>query len=138
VAELRATAWCSMSYWVATCPRPWCINTEWHGPGPVTGRVGGLGAEVFHCLRCGLSCPADWPDNRDDIERLLTVRPMPETRNWLPGETLEDLFLENVTHGLVDLDELAKGMPVAVNGRLSEPMRQLVAAGPGPLAIGGQ
>lgn len=135
--ELRAAAYASCGYWVATCPRPWCVNTEWYGPGPHTGRVGGLGDTLFHCLRCGLTCPADWPEQRADIEHLLAQRPMPETRNWLPGESLENLFAENATHGLVDLDELAKGLLLVIDGRLTGPARQLAAAGP-VLQIGGQ
>lgn len=37
---------------------------------------------------------------RRGIERLLMMRPIPYTRNWLPGETLTDLLAENIEHGI--------------------------------------
>lgn len=38
---------------------------------------------------------------RARIEALLLARADPSTRNWKPGETLDDLATENVAHGVV-------------------------------------
>lgn len=135
--ELRAVAFCDMGIWKAVCPRPWCVkNPEWYGPGPVTGRIGGLTRTAFHCMRCGLTCPADWPDNIADIERVLAQRPFSETRNWLPGETVDDLLMENAVHGLIRPDGLPGGPLTTGGGVLTDLGRQLVSSG--PPAIGGQ
>jgi hypothetical protein len=47
-----------------------------------------------------------WPDDVtvEAIEALLVRRPFPDTRNWLPHETITDLFVENVTHGVGGID----------------------------------
>lgn len=138
MAAVRAVVYCAQGTWVAVCPRPWCIrNPEWYGPGPVTGRVGGLTADTFHCLACGLVCPADWPTNRVDIDRVLAQRPFSLTRNWEPGETLADLIAENVAHGLVDPTGLPGGV-LAVGDVLTDLGRDLVTTGPQRLQIGGQ
>jgi len=41
-----------------------------------------------------------YPDEREEIERILLAREMAENQNWQVGETLEDLRRENVDHGL--------------------------------------
>jgi hypothetical protein len=84
--------------WVANCPAPDCSNAEHYGVDG--GYPGGLGREVFRCSYCGLLCPVQWPPLTADIERLLVMRPVPATRNWLPGETLLDLMVENLRHGI--------------------------------------
>lgn len=140
VTELRAAAYVSGGFWVACCPRPWCVSTEWYGPGPNTGRVGGLGREVFHCLRCGLHCLADWPDEADAIWRLLSQRPQAETRNWELGEHVGNLLAENITHGLIPDDQLERlnGMWL-LDGHLVGGVAQLVPAAMADLlTIGGQ
>lgn len=43
-----------------------------------------------------------WPDNYRDIEEPLLVRPNPATRNWLPYETVEQLWTENLSNGIPD------------------------------------
>ena len=64
---------------------------------------------VFYCPGCGTD--AQWrrvvmPDaaERAEIERLLLLRPgwhdKAPTRNWTPGNSLEDLRRENLEHGL--------------------------------------
>lgn len=40
------------------------------------------------------------PEKRKAIETLLSRRPNPDNRNWLPHESIQDLQNENVTHGL--------------------------------------
>lgn len=37
---------------------------------------------------------------RADIEKVLSFRPNPDNRNWLPGETPEMLKQENIAHGI--------------------------------------
>jgi hypothetical protein len=133
MSDLRATAYVSMGVWVAGCPRPWCIHADHCGPGPQTGRVGGLTLDLWHCFRCGLVCPADWPAAAADINALLAARPQPETRNWLPGETVEDLLAENAIHGLLPADGPSRVL--TSGGHLTQAGRELVTAG-GALAIG--
>jgi hypothetical protein len=134
MGELRAVVYMSWATWVAKCPRPWCVHADHYGPGPNTGRLGGLTKTAFHCLRCGLICPADWPPNAADIEVVLAQRPMYETRNWRPGEYLDDLIVENITHGLVDPAQIPAGLFV-YDDRLTDASRRMVTAA--PLAIGG-
>lgn len=51
------------------------------------------------CFTCGaihqVAPPKDWRD----IEAVLLARPEMTTRNYLPGETLDDLRAENFAHG---------------------------------------
>jgi hypothetical protein len=133
VVELRAIVYMYAGTWVAKCPRPWCIHADHAGPGPNTGRVGGLTEKTFTCLYCELVCDAVWPDNAEDIVRLLKQRPQVETRNWLPYETIEDLLTENITHGLIDPLSIPAGV-IALDGHLAPAVRQLAAVS--PLAIG--
>lgn len=91
---MKATVYVNWGRWLAKCPR--CPNAEAAGD-PVTG---GLTGDRFRCSMCGLRCPADWPPSVDDIWRLLCQRPNPATRNWEPGESLMDLFADNVAHGI--------------------------------------
>ncbi len=49
---------------------------------------------------CGHIIRIDWPGFRTELWRILAVRPDPITRNWLPGETVEDLKAENLLHGM--------------------------------------
>jgi|ETNmetMinimDraft_23_1059889.scaffolds.fasta_scaffold120158_2 hypothetical protein len=65
----------------------------------------------FWCLGCGnASVNFAWrhvrmPRERADIEAVLLRRPAARsdkaiTRNWLPGETLRELEMENASHGV--------------------------------------
>lgn len=98
----------SVGWWVAFCGRPFCVHAEWYGPSPNAG-VGGLTATHMMCPACGWAGPAHWPGPtlRRGIEQILADRPDPATRNWLPGETLADLTLENAEHGIAPVDALA-------------------------------
>lgn len=42
----------------------------------------------------------NYPDDADEISRVLNLRPARLNRNWGPPETLEDLKAENVTNGV--------------------------------------
>jgi hypothetical protein len=61
----------------------------------------------FFCTECsngaagGKWIAVVWPADREEIELALGQRPHPDNRNWLPGETIADLWLENAAHGVV-------------------------------------
>jgi hypothetical protein len=50
------------------------------------------------CTRCGRTYLVDFPAEREEIERLLLLRPERD-RNWEPGQTVEDLRRENEERG---------------------------------------
>ena len=53
------------------------------------------------CLNRGEpALPIEWPRERALIVELLTRRPDPATRNWLPGEPVDRLWQENREHGV--------------------------------------
>lgn len=89
--------------WIADCPRLalGCSNREHYGRDANTGHLGGLTDTSFRCAHCGLACRVEWPKDRAAIDALLAARPVPATRNWLPGEPLESLVAENMQHGLI-------------------------------------
>lgn len=84
--SLTALAFVNTSRWVAMCPR---CN-------------GGIAAWPEHddgcCLDCGAIVALVYPDDPTAGERVLSERPF-QFRNWLPGETVDALVAENVTHG---------------------------------------
>lgn len=79
--------------WIVDCP---CTGAEmvW------------LGHPIMWCASCGNRyCGGLWrqvelPEQRAEIERLLSVRPFPVNQNWEPGETIEQLAAENQERGL--------------------------------------
>jgi|1185.fasta_scaffold108400_2 hypothetical protein len=78
--------------WIVRCPAVYCWSAM-----AVT-----LGLPEFVCLgdgSCGEAAPIVWPRDPLAIATLLRMRPDPTTRNWLPGETLQDLVAENAAHG---------------------------------------
>lgn len=101
--------------WICKCPAGMCTNAV-----QVERRQ-----ERFECAgsgSCGWTSPIQWPADPDAIEMLLRRRPDAKTRNWLPGETLEDLLAENTAHGLfpleLDLDGPTTALMSTVNGRI--------------------
>lgn len=52
----------------------------------------------LHCGRCRVNIVI--PADRADIEAALNLRPLEETRNWKPPDTLADLLADNTAHGL--------------------------------------
>lgn len=119
--SLVAVAFMSWGKWVAHCPRPGCPNAEMFGRCD-DGSIGGLRGDHFECRiadyvdgikrvygGCGLKCEVEWPANIADLERVLLARPVPATRNWTPGETLEGLVKENLAHCIVPSDALNGG-----------------------------
>jgi hypothetical protein len=82
--------------WVAECPV--CPSAEHYGAEPVSGYVGGLTLKRFVCSHCGSEAKPKWPRNRKQIETILADRRLRGNRNWVPGETLEQLQAENELH----------------------------------------
>lgn len=112
---VRAVAIVNHGVWMARCPRPFCTNAERHGRDPKTGHAGGLDGATFRCSNCGLTCQSEWPEAVDDITWLLSLRPVPATRNWEPPETVLDLLIQNTDHGITPVPvEDAKGYPRAL------------------------
>lgn len=59
-----------------------------------------VGDAETRCWDCKSAIgPIRWPNDPAGIEAILSYRPDPATRNWEPGETLEDLLAENAAHG---------------------------------------
>jgi hypothetical protein len=65
-----------------------------------------LDEPLMMCSNCfngtvgGLWRRVELPGEMSQIEAALLVRPVPNNRNWRPGETVEDLIAENIEHGL--------------------------------------
>ena len=82
------------SNWVAKCPH--CPSQMFVQPG-----------EPFFCPDCAMQgndykpMTVVWPKKRQAIERVLLQRKDPLNRNWLIGETVDDLINENLEHGIV-------------------------------------
>lgn len=91
---LTAQAYVSHGRWVVDCP---------HGCG--SAQYASHSDLRFFCADCGNQgtgewVTVEWPADRDGIEAELLLRPDPATRNWRPGETVEQLAAENVERGL--------------------------------------
>lgn len=93
VQGVPAAAFVQDSSWVVGCP-----DCSEH----IVAQVG----EPLFCPNCcnvqnaGAPRPVIFPPNRGAIEAALLRRPVPATRNWLPGEPVEQLRAENAAHGL--------------------------------------
>lgn len=90
VVALRNMAYARVNWgrWVVDCQNPFCGSALMLRPG----------VPAFECWDCGTEQGVSWPSNWNDIQRLLLPR-APKFRNWHPGETLHDLFMENIEHG---------------------------------------
>lgn len=121
--NLVAIVHMSAGRWAAKCPRPFCTNAECFGRCD-DGSTGGLDGSNFRCRPeyggCGLVCTAQWPDPEaiPVIEQLLLARPVPATRNWLPGETPSHLMWENFEHGIVPESVFSKGIVTLVGNEV--------------------
>lgn len=76
--------------WVAECPAAEC--PEAHKVTPP--------ADLFKCGNCGATAAVTFPAGWPAISAVLALRPVPQTRNWTPPETVADLTAENATRGL--------------------------------------
>jgi hypothetical protein len=103
---VTAVAEANHGRWIAKCPRPFCTNAMQVWPGQ----------HDFQCLgadSCDIAADLTWPPDPEAIEQLLMMRPAVATRNWLPGETLQQLVAENAERGLLPVAwvELAQASP---------------------------
>lgn len=100
---MTTTAFVNEGRWVAFCADPDCQSAEqdW-GRRRVKpdGTPFGIVGNILFCGHCGQQSMVEFPPERQGITALLARRPVPETRNWRPGESLADLVGENVTHGV--------------------------------------
>lgn len=105
----------SWGRWVVDCAAPLCTSALTLGPDLLdeSGNIVryGLtwGRDTMRCWDCShVTAPIVWPRDPIAIQMMLIRRPDIRTRNWEPHETLDDLLVENVTHGLIprelDLD----------------------------------
>lgn len=84
--------------WIGDCPTDGCAGAEYVN----------LDELLFFCCECRNAAfdyhpiPVEAPAEkaRTQIEAYLVARPVPATRNWLPGETVKDLRSENRAHGI--------------------------------------
>jgi hypothetical protein len=55
--------------------------------------------QFFKCDNCGARAEIVVTKNMAAIDAVLSLRPIPQTRNWT-DETVESLLAENVAHGI--------------------------------------
>lgn len=97
---MKATAYVNHGRWIIDCPDDGChaglkaIDT-------------GIACDCMDEVVCdhpaiphGLAIDITYPDQQDEITRLLDLRPKRGNRNWTPGETVAELKAENVTHAV--------------------------------------
>lgn len=113
-------AFITKGMWVAACCRDGCANAEVI-PMPdenfeafrLKWPLNQCTPECFVCTNCGMQAPIVWPPNFRELMDPLALRPVPQTRNWLPanhplavrsgiphGQSVTDLWLENADHGI--------------------------------------
>lgn len=91
--------------WIVDCPCASAMAVE-------------VGAADVRCWDCGeVIGPIVWPPDPPAIAVILGYRPHRVNRNWLPGETLADLLMENIAHH-VEPPHLAE-LAAANGGQLS-------------------
>lgn len=99
VTDGEVVAYVNHGRWIAECPD--CAGAQ----------IVSEKERRFWCLNCGnATVNFAWrhvrmPQKRTAIETKLVLRPAARsdravTRNWLPGETVEDLQRENAEHGV--------------------------------------
>lgn len=90
--------------WIGDCDRPFCANAR-----RLTPRQ-----DLFCCNNCQQLSRVEWPPDPEGISDVLSLRPVPETRNWAPaghwqaiacgypdGQSIADLRDENREHEVV-------------------------------------
>ena len=86
--EACVNAYHNHGRWVADCSTPYCTEAHLVEPG-----------DVFTCGNCHTNHGAvAFPADKYLVDAALSRRIIPETRNWLPGETVDDLRAENAAH----------------------------------------
>lgn len=81
------------SQWVVECP--WCAGAIVVNPGSWY-----LCVECLNADNSGKVARIIDPPDRTEVERLLNLRPNFQNRNWLTGETVENIRAENIAHGI--------------------------------------
>ena len=105
---MNATAYVNHGRWIIDCPDEDCQAglkcSDWTIPETLlTGLVCDCMDEVVcdhPTIPHGLAIDITYPDERDEITAILNLRSKRANRNWYPGETVEELKAENVTHGV--------------------------------------
>lgn len=123
IVHAKPDARANWGRWVSECGGLHCRNAWQVEPGETS----------WACYLCGSVNDVRWPNDPAAIEYLLSLRPDVITRNWVPGETIQDLIAENALHGIgVPGVEPAPGeevvivdieMDMVVGGLLLEPVR---------------
>lgn len=91
---VAAPAFVNHNRWLAACPDCGSAVYVWRG------------YPTMVCLECwnagmgGRWRRVEWPGDLGAIEAALARRPIPQTRNWHPPESVDDLWRENQEHGL--------------------------------------
>lgn len=96
--SVTVDAYVNGSRWVCSCPDLACGGAE---------RVSFLSGVMFCCECRNAANGNDYiqvavpdADTREGIESALLVRPDWRTRNWQPGESIQDLLDENAAMGV--------------------------------------
>jgi hypothetical protein len=111
IAPGTTLAYVSAGRWVARCSSPHCdAAVEFNALKPP---ILPTFTPAYLCWECGHTTEVVWPaaEMLYGIERLLLLRPNPNTQNWLPGETLIDLQIENGAHGVYDFTRELEATP---------------------------
>lgn len=98
VLDVAAVARVDHSRWIADCPFDGCSGAEFVS----------FAEPVFFCCECRNETTGHVPvsvvmpdaETRAGVEEALLVRPVPDTRNWSPEESVDVLLVENVVHGI--------------------------------------
>lgn len=89
-------AYVNHNRWIAECPHcKWAIQV--------------VNETEMTCGNCHATDSIQYPNDRDAIDEVLSLRPNEENRNWYPYETLADLRIENAAHS----KEIVDGMDSA-------------------------
>lgn len=99
--------------WLIDCPGEDCTGAQLAHPDRA----------LFFCVDClnedvgGDWVSVQWPDEADDVERVLGAR-RSKNRNWIPVETVGDLWAENVRAAVSQLDDVPEGLRDEVESKL--------------------
>jgi hypothetical protein len=84
--------------WRVRCPADGCSSSQYADPAD----------RRFWCVECCMDQFSNrwvavvWPEDPETIEAVLAARPFSRNRNWIYGETLDELVAENRHHDLPD------------------------------------
>lgn len=97
---MRSPVFLNWGRWVVQCPSNDCVAAEKLDAGATAVVCRCTDQQVCaHGPHCSTIIEPVWPANPDVIEATVAARRI-EHRNWLPGETLDDLLAENAAHGV--------------------------------------